>query len=115
MQASGSCGDSSSICTSRETPATVSVERLDEGWSEAASASPRGGGRGSDCAEEEREREEAAAGACEFGMRLGGTSYSGEMDSGPRLTSVFTLFFSGLWHLGLTAANCEYQELGASR
>lgn len=115
MQASGSCGDSSSICTSRETPATVSVKRLDKGWSEAASASPRGGGRGSDCAEEEREREEAAAGACEFGMRLGGTSYSGEMDSGPRLTSVFTLFFSGLWHLGLTAANCEYQELGASR
>ena len=38
MQASGSCGDSSSICTSRETPATVSVERLDKGWSEAASA-----------------------------------------------------------------------------
>lgn len=63
----------------------------------------------------EREKEEAAAGAYEFGIRLGGTSYSGEMDSGPRLTSVFTLFFSGLWHLGLTAANCEYQELGAGR
>lgn len=68
------------------------------------------------CREErEREREEASAGACEFGIRLGGTSYSGEMDSGPRLTSVFTLFFSGLWHLGLAAANCEYQELGAGR
>lgn len=65
--------------------------------------------------ERQRKKEEAAAGACEFEIRLGGTSYSGEMDSGLRLTSVFTLFFSGLWHLGLTAANCEFQELGAGR
>lgn len=100
----------------KKPPPRFPVERLDKGWSEASSASPRGGGWGSDCAEEKREREkEAAAGACEFGIQLGGTSYSGEMDSGPRLTSVFTLFFSGLWHLGLTAANCEYQELGAGR
>lgn len=65
--------------------------------------------------ERERPEEEAAAGACEFGILLGGTAYSGEMDSVPRLTSVFTLLFSGLWHLGLTATNCEYQELGAGR
>lgn len=56
VQASGSCGNGSSIGTSREAPATVSVERLDKGWSEAARASPRGGGWGSDCAEK-RERE----------------------------------------------------------
>ncbi|XP_017917095.1 PREDICTED: contactin-associated protein-like 5 [Capra hircus] len=36
------------------------------------------------------------------------------MDSGPRLTSVFTLFFSGLWHLGLTAANYNCDDPLAS-
>ncbi|XP_022446294.1 contactin-associated protein-like 5 isoform X1 [Delphinapterus leucas] len=36
------------------------------------------------------------------------------MDSGLRLTSVFTLFFSGLWHLGLTAANYNCDDPLAS-
>uniref|UniRef100_A0A8W4F9H5 Contactin associated protein family member 5 n=1 Tax=Sus scrofa TaxID=9823 RepID=A0A8W4F9H5_PIG len=36
------------------------------------------------------------------------------MDSGPRLTSVFTLLFSGLWHLGLTAANYNCDDPLAS-
>lgn len=61
--------------------------------------------------ERERGREEAAAGACQFGIRLGETAYSGEMDSVPLVISVFTLLFSGVWRLGLTATNCEYQEL----
>lgn len=77
---------------------------------------PLRGGVGGGQAAQRRKREsekEAATGACKFGIRLGGTAYPGEMDSVPRLTSVFTLLFSGLWHLGLTATNCEYQELGA--
>lgn len=56
--ASGSCGDRSFSRSSEAEPATLSVERLDTGWSEAASASLRGGGRGSGGAEERgRERE----------------------------------------------------------
>lgn len=73
-----------------------------------------GGWEGVSGAEEKEthiEQEEASAGACEFWIRLGGTAYSREMDSVPRLISVFTLLFSGLWHLGLTATNCEYREL----
>ncbi|XP_032699830.1 contactin-associated protein-like 5 isoform X3 [Lontra canadensis] len=36
------------------------------------------------------------------------------MDSVPRLTSVFTLLFSGLWHLGLTATNYNCDDPLAS-
>lgn len=39
----------------------------------------------------------------------------GEMDSVPRLNSVLTLVLSVLWHLGLTASNCEYLELGGRK
>lgn len=37
------------------------------------------------------------------------------MDSVPRLDCVFTLVLSALWHLGLTASNCEYLELGGGK
>lgn len=46
----------------KKPPPRFPVERLDKGWSEASSASPRGGGWGSDCAEEKRERERRSRG-----------------------------------------------------
>lgn len=39
----------------------------------------------------------------------------GEMDSLQRLNGLLTLVLSALWHLGLTASNCEYLELGGGK
>lgn len=67
--------------------------------------------RGNRESEKGKERK-AKAGAYEIGIQLEEIAHKGEMDSVPRLISVLTLVLSGLWHIGLTATNCEYSELG---